>query len=96
MTYAMANAAPSSPNASETAMPAKRLPPMAAEQHQSDEARLGPDGVERPGVLAPQPPEHRQDQQSSGGAGPRRIAVKQRGDLRDGEDEHEIEEELER
>ena len=50
----------------------------------------------KPRVTRPPEPEHREDRKAFKKAGPCRIAVHVAGDLGDREDEHEVEEQLER
>src|SRR5262249_10283349 len=53
-------------------------------------------GVGQPGVRGPDPPERREDQQAAPEPAPRRILREHRRDLREREDEDEVEEQLER
>jgi hypothetical protein len=57
---------------------------------------LGLERVRQPGVTRPRPPERGQDEQSAAEPVPRWVIGHEPGDLRDREDEDEIEEELER
>ncbi len=67
-----------------------------AEHHDPDLALLGIDGVRQPGVGGPRPPEDAEHDEALREPGPGRVAADQRGDLREREDEDEVEEELER
>jgi len=59
-------------------------------------ALTGIDGVGQPGVGRPHPPERRKDQETVSEPTPSRIIRQDRGDLREREDEDEVEEELKR
>ena len=59
-------------------------------------AHAGIDGVGQPGVGRPRPPERGEDQETVPEASPRRIVRQDRRDLREREDEDEVEEQLER
>ena len=66
------------------------------EDGESRRALVGVDLVGEPGVGAPRPPERRQDQHALADARPRRVVRHEAGDLREREDEDEVEEKLER
>ena len=61
-----------------------------------DRALIGIDGVRQPGVRRPRPPERAENQEPVPDAGPRRVVREHGRDLREREDEDEVEEELER
>lgn len=66
-------------------------------QHRPPDAtcvRVG--DVRQPGIRGPRPPERPENQQCVGEPVPRRVARENRRDLRERENEHEVEEELER
>ena len=66
-------------------------------QHRSPyRTDTGIDGVGQPGVGRPRPPERAEDQQAVPEPAPGRIVRQNRRDLREPEDEDEVEEELER
>jgi hypothetical protein len=66
------------------------------EDHQPYAALLGIDLVRQPGVRRPRPPQRSEREQPARDAAPRRVGGHQRRDLRDAEDEHQVEEQLER
>ena len=67
------------------------------DQHRSGHrAHTRVDRVRQPRVACPGPPERGEDEQTVAEPSPRRVVRKQRRDLREPEDEHEVEEELER
>jgi len=66
------------------------------QHHAEDEPILGVDGVRQPGVARPRPPEGAQDQDAAADPAPRRILVEEGRHLGEPEDEHQVEEELER
>jgi hypothetical protein len=53
------------------------------------------EGVRQPGVRGPGPPQRTKQEQAPEETAPRRIAGKEPGDLRDGEHDNEVEEQLE-
>ncbi len=61
-----------------------------------DRALIGIDSVRQPRVSRPRPPERAEDQEAVREPAPRRIVRQHRRDLRESEDEDEVEEELER
>ena len=68
---------------------------IAANIGQPDGAFLGIEGVRQPGVRRPGPPQRAEQQQAPQETVPGRISREEPGDLRDGEDEDEVEEQLE-
>src|SRR5215211_6988814 len=64
-----------------------------AEQEEPPCARLRRDGVGHPRVAPVHPPDHTEHQDDLRERTPRRRVVQDRGQLRDREDEHEVEEE---
>jgi len=66
------------------------------EDHEADGTLLGVDDARQPGVPAPRPPEDRQREKALAEASPGRLAGHQGGALGQGEDEDEVEEQLER
>jgi hypothetical protein len=70
--------------------------PHRGEQHDADRALVGAGGVAEPRVPAPREPEHHQDCERLDQLRPARVVIDEARDLRDREDEHKVEEELER
>ncbi len=66
------------------------------QQGRADELLLGVDIVREPGVCRPGPPQRGEDEDAPADPGERRVVGEQRRDLREREDEDEIEEELPR
>ncbi len=66
------------------------------EHRDPDRPLLGIQGVRQPGICRPRPPKRAEHEHPAEHAAPRRVVRKQAGDLRDREDEYEVEEELER
>lgn len=66
------------------------------EHGQAHGALLGVERVGEPGVRRPRPPERGEDEQPAAEPLPGGVGRHEAGDLRDGEDEDEVEEELER
>jgi hypothetical protein len=67
-----------------------------AENRQPDAAFVDVRRARQPGVGNPRPPERGEDEQSAQDSTPRRVVREQARDLRDREDEDQVEEELER
>ena len=67
-----------------------------SEHGDSDSALLRVQRVGEPGVCRPRPPEDAEEEEAAQQAIPRRVVGEEAGDLGDGEDEDEIEEELKR
>jgi hypothetical protein len=66
------------------------------QQHDAHGALVGPRGVAQPHVGLPRPPQRGEDGEPLDEARPRRVGRDEPRDLRDREDEDEVEEELER
>ena len=65
------------------------------EHEQSHDDRVGIEHVRDPRRVGPRPPDHEQDEERPPGSTPRQVVEQQMRDLRDGEDEDEVVEELE-
>ena len=85
-----------SPNASGTAIAMISTAPIAANISEPLPVLLRGHVVREPRVRRPRPPERRQDEHPAAQAVPVRVVRHQRGDLGDREDEHQVEEQLER
>jgi hypothetical protein len=87
---------PSSPNASGTASATMSICRHRREHREPRQVLVGVDLVREPGVGAPTPTTGRRAQASRAEPLPRGVVRHQGRDLREREDEHEVEEELER
>ncbi len=70
--------------------------PHCCEQDDADRALVRARGVAEPGIAAPRKPEHHQDRKRLDELPPARVVVEKPRHLGDREDEHQVEEELER
>lgn len=93
--YATPNSTASAPNASGTARAATSIAAIA-EHARTHKSFFGLERVREPGIARPRPPERGQDEQPAAEAVPGGVVRHEEGDLRDGVDEDEIDEELER
>jgi hypothetical protein len=66
------------------------------DQEQPDDSRVGVELVRDPGRVVPGPPDDEERQRHVPGAAPAEVVEQEVRDLRDGEDEDEVVEELER
>ena len=73
----------------------EQAPEHQPDQEQPNGDRIGIELVRDPGGVVPRPPDDEQREQRLPCAAPTEIVEEQVGDLRDREDEHEIEEQLE-
>jgi hypothetical protein len=94
--YAQPKITPSSPNASGTASATMSICRHRREHREPRQVLVGVDLVREPGVGAPRPPQGGEHQHAAAEPLPRGVVRHQGRDLREREDEHEVEEELER
>ena len=95
-TYEQAKSSPFDPNASGMATAITQGREHDRHQQQAHDRRVGIELVRHPGRVVPRPPDHEQHERRLARALPAQVLEQKMRHLRDGEDEDEVVEELQR